>query len=134
MVLGGQFIALRNSWAIVSLDVWRVSRTTFFNAGRSLSSLNVAYHRLGQLEKGFIVPERFLTDVATNNQSTFLLVLLSNEQHSFLPPFIPVIVVVVTSRLQFATTEGCWDSVDQIVYIVCVVNTRNKYQVLGGKH
>jgi hypothetical protein len=29
MVLAGQFIALQNSWEIVSLDVWRVSRTTF---------------------------------------------------------------------------------------------------------
>jgi hypothetical protein len=25
MVLAGQFVALRNSWVIVSLDVWRVS-------------------------------------------------------------------------------------------------------------
>jgi hypothetical protein len=37
MVLAGQFIALRNSQVIVSLDVWRVSRTTFFNARWSLS-------------------------------------------------------------------------------------------------
>jgi hypothetical protein len=32
MVLAGQFIALRNSWVIVSLDVWQVLRTTFFTA------------------------------------------------------------------------------------------------------
>jgi hypothetical protein len=31
-VLAEQFVALRNSEAIVSLDVWQVSRTTFFNA------------------------------------------------------------------------------------------------------
>jgi hypothetical protein len=37
MVVAGQFIALQNSWATVSLDVWRVSRTTFFNARWSLS-------------------------------------------------------------------------------------------------
>jgi hypothetical protein len=36
MVPARQFIALRNSRVIVSLDVWRVSRTTFFNAQRPL--------------------------------------------------------------------------------------------------
>jgi hypothetical protein len=36
MVLAGQFIALRKLQVIVSLDVWRVSRTTFFNARQSL--------------------------------------------------------------------------------------------------
>jgi hypothetical protein len=37
MVRAGQFEALWKSWVIVSLDVWRVSKTTFFNAGQSLS-------------------------------------------------------------------------------------------------
>jgi hypothetical protein len=37
MVLAGQLIALRNLRVIASLDVWQVSRTTFFNARRSLS-------------------------------------------------------------------------------------------------
>jgi hypothetical protein len=36
MVLPGQFVALRDSWVIVSLDVWRVSRT-IFKARRYLS-------------------------------------------------------------------------------------------------
>jgi hypothetical protein len=40
---------------------------------------------------------------------------MSNTQ--LLPPFIPVSVVIVTSRLQFTTTEGCPDIFDQIVYI-----------------
>jgi hypothetical protein len=44
-------------------------------------------------------------------------VLLSNEGHSFLPPFIPVSAVVVISKLQFTTTEGCPDTFDQIVHI-----------------
>jgi hypothetical protein len=34
-----------------------------------------------------------------------------------MPPFIPVSAVVVTSRLQFTTTEGCSDTFDQIVYM-----------------
>jgi hypothetical protein len=46
-----------------------------------------------------------------------LLVLLINEQHSFLPPFILVSAVIVTSRLQFTTTEGCPATFDQIVYM-----------------
>jgi hypothetical protein len=37
MVLAGQFIALWNSWVTVSLDIWQVSWTTFFNVQRSLS-------------------------------------------------------------------------------------------------
>jgi hypothetical protein len=36
MVLAGQFAALRNSWVMVSLYVWRVSRTIFFKAQRPL--------------------------------------------------------------------------------------------------
>jgi hypothetical protein len=47
-----------------------------------------------------------------------LLILLSNEQHSFLPPFIPVSAVVVTSRLQFTIIEGCPDTFDQTVYVI----------------
>jgi hypothetical protein len=42
MVLAGQFVTLQNSWVIVSLDVWRISQTTFFNAQWSLS-LNASY-------------------------------------------------------------------------------------------
>jgi hypothetical protein len=50
-----------------------------------------------------------------------LLVLLSNAQtHSFLLPFIAVSAVVVTSRLQFTTTEGCPDTFDQIVYFYLI--------------
>jgi hypothetical protein len=45
-----------------------------------------------------------------------LLVLLSNGKHSFLPPFIPVSAVTVTSKHQFTTSEGCPDTFDQIVY------------------
>jgi hypothetical protein len=88
MVLAGQFVALWNSGVIVSLDVGRVSRTAFFNAQRSPSVIKrglpgggfVAFvaslfhftitftsRRLGQLEKGCNVPDRFLTDVATNS-------------------------------------------------------------------
>jgi hypothetical protein len=37
--------------------------------------------------------------------------------HSFLPPFIPASGVVVTSRFQFTTTEGCPDTFDQIVHM-----------------
>jgi hypothetical protein len=37
MVLGGQFIALQKLRVILSLDVWRVSRTTFYKAQRFLS-------------------------------------------------------------------------------------------------
>jgi hypothetical protein len=47
-----------------------------------------------------------------------LLVLLSNEQHSFLPPFISVSAVVVTYRLQYTITKGCPDTFDQIVYSI----------------
>jgi hypothetical protein len=43
MVLDGQIIALRNSRVIVSLDIWRVSRTTFFKARRFLSVIKRAY-------------------------------------------------------------------------------------------
>jgi hypothetical protein len=43
MVLAWQFIALWNPWVIVSLDVWWVSQTTFFNADSLCQSLNVAY-------------------------------------------------------------------------------------------
>jgi hypothetical protein len=46
-----------------------------------------------------------------------LLVLLRNEQHSFLPPFIPVSAVVLTYRHQFTTTGGCPDTFDTIAYI-----------------
>jgi hypothetical protein len=56
MVLAGQFVALRNSQVIVSLDVWRVSRTTFFNAQRSPSVI-----KRGLPGRGFVVvvPSRF---------------------------------------------------------------------------
>jgi hypothetical protein len=84
MVLAGQFVALWNSRMIVSLDVWWVSQTTFFNALRSLWFIkrglprrgctftfptSHSHHQpwLGQLEKGCNLPDRFLTDVATNN-------------------------------------------------------------------
>jgi hypothetical protein len=36
IVLAGQFVALQNSWVMVSLNVWQVSRTTFFNAQQSV--------------------------------------------------------------------------------------------------
>jgi hypothetical protein len=56
MLLAGQFIALRNSRMIVSLDVWQVSRTTFFNARWSLSVI-----KGGLPSRGFVVvvPSRF---------------------------------------------------------------------------
>jgi hypothetical protein len=50
MVLAGQFVALRKSRVIVSLHVWRVSRTTFFNARRSLSVI-----KRGLPGRGFVV-------------------------------------------------------------------------------
>jgi hypothetical protein len=55
MVLAGQFIALWNSQVIVSLDVWQISRTTFFNTRWSLL---VIKHGLPSC--GFVaVPSRF---------------------------------------------------------------------------
>jgi hypothetical protein len=55
-VLAGQFVALQNSRVIVSLDVWRVSRNTFFNARRYLSVI-----KRGLPGRGFVVvvPSRF---------------------------------------------------------------------------
>jgi hypothetical protein len=50
MVLAGQFIALWNSWVIVSLDIWRVSRTTFFNSRQSMSVI-----KHGLPSRGFVV-------------------------------------------------------------------------------
>jgi hypothetical protein len=70
IVLAVQFIALQNSRVIVSPDVWRVSRTTFKARGCPFTfplHNHVTNHRLGQLEKGCSVPDRFLTDVASNN-------------------------------------------------------------------
>jgi hypothetical protein len=80
MELAGQFMALQNSQVIVSLDVWRVPQTTFFNTRWPLSVI-----KRGLPGHGFIVvvpsrfhftttsltvdfgyvPHRFLTDVAT---------------------------------------------------------------------
>jgi hypothetical protein len=56
MVLAGQFVALRNSRGIVSLDIWQVSRTNFFNAQQPLSVI-----KRGLLGHGFVavVPSRF---------------------------------------------------------------------------
>jgi hypothetical protein len=56
IVLAGQFVALRNSQVIASLDIWQVSPTTFFNARRSLSVI-----KHGLASRGFIVvvPSRF---------------------------------------------------------------------------
>jgi hypothetical protein len=56
MVLAGQFVELRNSRVIVSLDVWRVSRTAFFNARRSLPVI-----KRGRPDLGFavVVPSSF---------------------------------------------------------------------------
>jgi hypothetical protein len=61
-VLTGQFAALRNSRVIVSLDVWRVSRTTFFNARRSLSVI-----KRGGPSHGFVVavPSHFLFTITS---------------------------------------------------------------------
>jgi hypothetical protein len=50
MVLAGQIVALRNPWVIVSIDVWRVSRTTFFNTQQSLSVI-----KGGLPSHGFVV-------------------------------------------------------------------------------
>jgi hypothetical protein len=50
MVLAGQFTALWNSRVIVSLNVWRVSQTTFFNARHSLLVI-----KCGRPGHGFIV-------------------------------------------------------------------------------
>jgi hypothetical protein len=41
--------------------------------------------------------------------------LVLSKKHSFLPSVIPISAVVVISRLQFSTTEGCPDTSDQIV-------------------
>jgi hypothetical protein len=57
-----------------------------------------------------------------------------DERHSFLPPFIPVSAVVVTSRLQFSTTEGCPDTFDQIVYCTVLGTGRNLLAPRWGKH
>jgi hypothetical protein len=134
MVLAGQFVALWNSWVIVSLVVWRVSRTTFFNTRRSLLVI-----KRGLPGRGFvvIVPSCFhftitLPTVDLGNfgrvatsLTDFLLMwesitsphsksLSSPDlpvlpillaKHSCLPPFIPVSAVVVTPRLQFTNTE-----------------------------
>jgi hypothetical protein len=53
MVLAGQFVAMQNSWAIISLNVWR---TTFFNTRWSL--LLIKHSLLG---RGLIivVPSHF---------------------------------------------------------------------------
>jgi hypothetical protein len=84
MVLAGQFVALKNSQVILSLDIWQISQTTFFNARWSLLVIkrglpscgcaltfplhnHVTSRRLWQLEKGCSVPDRSVTDVATNN-------------------------------------------------------------------
>jgi hypothetical protein len=56
MGLAEQFIALWNSWVIVSLDVWRVSRTTFFNIRRSLSVIKRSLPGRGFI---VVVPSRF---------------------------------------------------------------------------
>jgi hypothetical protein len=50
LVPAGQFVALWNSWVTVSLDVWRVSQTTFFNARQSPSVIKCS--RSG---RGFVV-------------------------------------------------------------------------------
>jgi hypothetical protein len=152
MVLAGQFVALWNSRVIVSLDVWRISRTTFFNAGRSLS---VIKRRLPSHGFVVVVPSRFhftitsptidfgnlrrvamsLTDFLLMWQPissprskslsypniSILLALRSNEQHSFLPGFILVSAVILTSRLvyYFRGMSGYFwsDSVCVCVYI-----------------
>jgi hypothetical protein len=56
MVLAGQIVALWNSRMIVSLDVWRVSRTNSFKARRSLSVI-----KRDLPDRGFVavVPSRF---------------------------------------------------------------------------
>jgi hypothetical protein len=50
MVLAGQFVVLRNSQVTISFNVWRVSRTTFFNAELSLSVI-----KCGLPSRGFVV-------------------------------------------------------------------------------
>jgi hypothetical protein len=50
MVLAGQFVAVRNSRVIVSLDVWRVSGNTFFKARWSLLVI-----KRGLPGRGFVV-------------------------------------------------------------------------------
>jgi hypothetical protein len=50
MVLPEKFVARRSSRMIISLDVWQVSRTTFFSARRSLSVT-----KLGLPSSGFVV-------------------------------------------------------------------------------
>jgi hypothetical protein len=55
-VLAGQFVALQNSWVIVSLDVWQVSQTTFFNARRSLLVIKRGLHGHGFI---VVVPSHF---------------------------------------------------------------------------
>jgi hypothetical protein len=56
MALAGQFVVLRNSRVIVSLDVWRDSRITFFNARRSLSVIKCSLPGRGF---NVVVPSRF---------------------------------------------------------------------------
>jgi hypothetical protein len=56
MVLAGQFVALRNSRVIVSLDVWWISQSTCFIARRSLSIIKRSLPGRGFV---VVVPSRF---------------------------------------------------------------------------
>jgi hypothetical protein len=56
MVLGGQFIALWNSRVIVSLDIWQVLQTTFFNDRQSLLAIKRSLHSCGFI---VVLPARF---------------------------------------------------------------------------
>ncbi|KDR19060.1 hypothetical protein L798_06416 [Zootermopsis nevadensis] len=85
MVLGAQLVALLNSRVMVSHDDMRFSRTTFFNTRRSLSvnkrglpgrgcvfPFQLHNHVPdGRLEKSGNGPDGLLTDVVTNNHTTF---------------------------------------------------------------
>jgi hypothetical protein len=144
MALAGQFVALRNSRVIVSLDIWRVSRTTFFNSRRPLSVI-----KRGLPGHGFVlvVPSRFhftITSRAVDlgnlrrvavSLTNFLLMwqsITSPRSKSLSSPDLPILLVllsneqntafcllvsavIVTSRLQFTATEECPDTFDQIV-------------------
>jgi hypothetical protein len=63
MALAGQIIALRNSWVIVSLDVWRVSRTIFFKSRRSLSVI-----KRGLPGHDFVVVEAYVSTSQSRHQ------------------------------------------------------------------
>jgi hypothetical protein len=109
-MLTEQFVALWDSWVIVSLDVWRVLRTTFFNARRSLSVI-----KCGLTGRGFIVavsshfhfkitsPAVDLGNlrIVTISLSDFLLMwqpITSPRSNSLCSPDLPMLLVLLSNE------------------------------------